>query len=181
MLTAATALLYERGLDGVGVADLCAATGASRETLYRHFGSKDGLIEAVLTARSDRVIRWLWYAADAASDDPAARLAAIFDALGRWYVEDGFRGCAILNAATQHHEAPVRKVAARHLGRYLELLTDLAARAGVADPDGVALQLLMIVEGATIVADHYDTTGATAATAKRAALTLLASADRTSK
>ena len=27
--------------------------GASKETLYRHFGSKDGLIEAVLEARSD--------------------------------------------------------------------------------------------------------------------------------
>ncbi|MFC7583837.1 TetR/AcrR family transcriptional regulator [Nonomuraea antimicrobica] len=66
ILDTATRLLYERGLDGIGVAELCAAVGASKETLYRHFGSKDGLVLAVLEARSDRVVRWLRDAADAA-------------------------------------------------------------------------------------------------------------------
>ncbi|WP_223167918.1 TetR/AcrR family transcriptional regulator [Nonomuraea sp. SYSU D8015] len=55
ILTAATGLLYERGLDGIGVAELCTRLGVSKETLYRHFGTKDGLVQAVLEARSDRV------------------------------------------------------------------------------------------------------------------------------
>jgi AcrR family transcriptional regulator len=179
---AATDVLYERGLDGVGVAELCARLGVSKETLYRHFGSKEGLIRAVLEARSDRVARWLRDAVTAAGDDPAAQLSAVFDALGRWYAEPAFRGCAIVNAATQHHADPARAVAARHLDRYLELFTGIAARAGAADPDTLGRQLLMLVEGATVVADHHNGDPATTARhAQIAALTLLDAARAGSK
>jgi len=176
ILESATALLYRRGLDGVGVAELCTAVGASKETLYRHFGSKDGLIEAVLTARSDRVMRWLADAAAAAGDDPAAQLAAVFDALGTWYAEPEFRGCAIVNAAAQRHTDPSRAIAARHLDRYRDLLADIATRAGAAEPAGLAQQLLMLVEGATVVADQHNADRHVAAHARQAALTLLAAA-----
>lgn len=173
ILASATEIFYRRGLDGAGIAELCAAAGASKETLYRHFGSKDGLIGAVLAARSDRVIRWVTDAAEAAGSDPGARLAAVFDAFGTWYAEPGFRGCAIVNAATQRHEDPARAVVVRHLDRYLELLTDIAVRAGAGDPARLGRQLLMLLEGATVLADHHDTDGATAAYARQAALDLL--------
>jgi AcrR family transcriptional regulator len=176
ILESATKIFYEQGLDGAGVAGLCAAVGASKETLYRHFGSKDGLIGAVLQARSDQVMRWLGDAVDAAGPDPAERLAAVFDALGTWYAEPGFRGCAIVNAATQHHNDPARAVASRHLGRYLDLLTDIATRAGAADPPRLGRQLVMLIEGATVLADHHDTDGDTAAYAKEAAVDLLCQA-----
>jgi AcrR family transcriptional regulator len=178
ILASATDLLYERGLDGIGIAALCTAVGASKETLYRHFGSKDGLVEAVLAARSERVGRWLAEAAEAAGPDPAAQLAAVFDALGTWYAEPGFRGCAIVNAATQHHGDPPRSAAVRHLDRYLDLLTDIAQRAGASDPLELARQLLMLIEGATVVADHHHTGAAAAESAKRAGLALFAAAAR---
>ena len=63
ILEAATRVLYERGLDGIGVAELCTRVGVSKETLYRHFGTKDDLVDAVLRARSDRVTNWLAAAA----------------------------------------------------------------------------------------------------------------------
>ncbi|MEV4112933.1 TetR/AcrR family transcriptional regulator [Nonomuraea sp. NPDC049695] len=172
ILRAATTLLYERGLDGVGVAELCARVGASKETLYRHFGSKDGLVEAVLEARSDHVVHWLRAAAAGAGDDPADQLAAVFDALGSWYAEPAFRGCAIVNASTQWHEGPPRAVAARHLDRHLDLLTDIARRAGARAPEALGRQLLMLVEGATVLADHHGE-GEAARLAKQAALALL--------
>jgi AcrR family transcriptional regulator len=172
IIRSATGLLYDRGLDGAATAELCARAGVSKETLYRHFGSKEGLIEAVLAERSDRVARWLQDAAAAAGDDPARQLAAVFDALGRWYAEPAFRGCAIVNAAVQHHARPARSVAARHLGRHLDLLTGIAARAGAADPAMLGRQLLMLIEGATVLADHHGAPDA-APHAKLAALTLL--------
>lgn len=179
IVKAAAGLFYERGLDGVGTAELCARAGVSKETVYRHFGSKDGLIEAVLQKRSDRVVRWLQDAVTAAGDDPARQLAAVFDALGRWYAEPGFRGCAIVNAAVQHHTGRPRPLAARHLARHLDLLTTIAARAGAADPAALGRQLLMVVEGATVVADHGGGPGA-AQQAKHAALTLLRASTRAS-
>jgi AcrR family transcriptional regulator len=177
ILRLATDVFYARGLDGVGTAELCAAAGISKETLYRHFGSKDGLIQAVLEARSDAVSAWLRHAADATGDDPVDRLAAVFDALRRWYGETGFRGCAIVNAATQHHTGPASRIASRHLHRHLELLTGIAADAGVADSARLGRQLLVLLEGATVVADHLADPDA-ADDARDAALTLLRNAPR---
>jgi len=173
IVEAATPVLYERGLDGVGVAELCTRLGVSKETLYRHFGTKDGLVQAVLEARSERVHGWLAAAVAAAGDDPADQLAAVFDALGRWYSEPAFRGCAMVNAAAQHHVGPVRTLTARHLNRYLDLFTGIAGRAGAADPDVLGRQLLMLVEGATVVAAHHGAAGV-GAQARSAALALLA-------
>ncbi|MGW0805993.1 TetR/AcrR family transcriptional regulator [Nonomuraea sp. NPDC002799] len=172
ILAAATRLLYQRGLDGIGVAELCAAVGASKETLYRHFGSKDGLVRAVLEARSDHVVRWLRAAADDAGEDPAAQLAAVFDALGSWHAEPGFRGCAIVNAAVQRHDGAPRTVVARHLDRHLDLLTGIARRAAADDPVALGKQFLALVEGATVLADHHGDLDA-ARLAKQAALALL--------
>ncbi|WP_410607714.1 TetR/AcrR family transcriptional regulator [Amycolatopsis sp. lyj-109] len=177
ILQAATRVLYERGLDGVGVAELCTRLGVSKETLYRHFGSKDGLVQAVLEARSDRVVRRLTDAVVAAGEDPAGRLIALFDVLQGWYDEPAFRGCGLLNAAAQHHTDPVRAITARHLGRYLDLLTEIAEGAGAADPLRLARQLLILVEGATVVADHHNPAH-TGELAREAALTLLAAARR---
>lgn len=175
ILAAATGLLYERGLDGIGVAELCRRLGVSKETLYRHFGSKEGLVQEVLEARSDRVTAWMRDAVAAAGEDPTAQLAAVFDALGQWYGEADFRGCAIVNAAVQHHYGEASAVAARHLGRRLDLLTGIATRAGAADPHLLARQLLMLVSGTTVVADMHGVPG-TAGQAKLAALALLRAA-----
>ncbi|GIH56193.1 TetR family transcriptional regulator [Microbispora rosea subsp. aerata] len=177
ILRCAEGILYERGLDGVGIAELCAEAGISKETLYRHFGSKDGLIRTILEARSDRVTRWLTRAAAEAGDDPAAQLAAVFDALRDWFGEPGFRGCAIVNAATQHHRAPASAIAAAHLGRYLDLFTGIATRAGAEDPAALGRRLLLLLEGATVVADHLGRPDA-ADDARDAALALLRSAAR---
>jgi AcrR family transcriptional regulator len=172
ILEAATTVLYERGLDGVGVAELCTRIGVSKETLYRHFGTKDGLVVAMLEARSERVTSWLAEAAAAAGPDPADELTAVFDALQGWYDEPFFRGCAMLNAAAQHHVDEVRAITARHLDRYLELLTGIASRAGCPSPDVVGRQLLMLLEGATVVADQHGATGV-GEHARKAGLVLL--------
>jgi AcrR family transcriptional regulator len=177
ILEAATPVLYERGLDGIGVAELCTRIGVSKETLYRHFGTKDGLAEALLQARSDRVMRWLADAVAAAGNDPGDQLRAVFDALARWYEEPGFRGCALLNAAAQHHVEAVRAITTRHLDRYLDLLTGIAVHAHADAPRLLARQLLMLVEGATTIAAHHDRTGA-GDHARRAALILLTAAAR---
>ncbi|NKY28418.1 TetR/AcrR family transcriptional regulator [Nocardia gamkensis] len=175
ILEAAEPLLYERGLDGVGMTELCARLGVSKETLYRHFGTKDGLVRAVLEARGEKVGAWLAGAVESAGDDPAEQLAAVFDALGEWYSQPAFRGCAMVNAAAQHYDEQVRAVAARHLHRYLDLFAGIAARAGAEDPAVLGRQLLMLVEGATVVATMHGPAGV-GGQARAAAAALLAAA-----
>jgi AcrR family transcriptional regulator len=152
LIRAAAELFYRDGT-AVGVDELAARAGVSKVSLYRHFGSKEGLLEAVLRERSAAVVAWLRQAADAPSD-PAERVLAVFDALRGWYGEQGFRGCGIVNAAAENPapDGPARRVARDHLAGHRELLTTLAADAGAADPELAGRQLLILLEGATVVA-----------------------------
>jgi len=149
---AATELFYRDGT-AVGVDALARHAGVSKPSLYRHFGSKQGLLEEVLRRRSDRVVAWL-RATSRQPADPVERVLTVFDALRGWYEERDFRGCAIVKAATEEREldGPARRQARAHLGRHLELLTALAADTDVADPELVGRQLLILLEGATVVA-----------------------------
>ncbi|MQA07324.1 MAG: TetR family transcriptional regulator [Pseudonocardiaceae bacterium] len=47
VLDAATELLIERGYSGLRMADVAAAAGVSRQTVYNEFGGKPALVEAV--------------------------------------------------------------------------------------------------------------------------------------
>lgn len=173
VLSAATEVFYREGT-AVGVNEIAERAGVSKLTLYRHFGSKDGLLDEVLHARSDAVFAWLTSGLDNAAD-PVERVLAVFDALHRWHREAAFRGCAIVNAATQSPDGPAGRRAEVHLARYRALLTELADDAGAVDAERVARQLLILVEGATTVAavgeDRYA-----GADARDAARTLLLAA-----
>jgi AcrR family transcriptional regulator len=152
LLHAATELFYRSGTS-VGVNELVERAGVSKLTLYRHFDSKEGLLEVVLRQRSDRVMIWLRAAAEGPTD-PVERVLAVFDALRGWYAEQHFRGCAIVNAATEN-PAPrgtARRVARAHLDRHRELLTALAADTDTPNPELAGRQLLILLEGATVVA-----------------------------
>lgn len=71
------------GLAGVTVDDIAAEAGVAKGTVYYNFGSKDGLIEALLRYGVDELagrLREAIEAADAAGGDPPAGLAAMVDA-----------------------------------------------------------------------------------------------------
>jgi AcrR family transcriptional regulator len=152
VVRAATELFYRDGT-AVGVNEIAQRAAVSKLTIYRHFDSKDGLLEEVLRQRSDQVIAWLRTATDQPTD-PVERVLAVFDALHSWYEERRFRGCAIVNAATQSPgpRSPARLLAPDHLARLRGLLTSLAAHAGAPDPELAGRQLLILLEGATVVA-----------------------------
>lgn len=48
LLTHALKLFAARGYDAVGVQELVAAAGVTKPTLYHHFGSKEGVLTALL-------------------------------------------------------------------------------------------------------------------------------------
>ncbi len=155
VLTAATELFYVRGVHAVGVDEIVRAAGVSKLSLYRHFGSKDGLVAQVLATRSERIHAWLDTAVRRAADGtPRGRVLAVFDALCRWYAETGFRGCAIVNAAvdTRGDDTQAPAIARGHLARYQELFTTELVAMGAREPVSLARQLLVLLEGATTVA-----------------------------
>ena len=57
ILDSALALFSAKGYEGVAVSELATAAGITKPTLYYHFGSKEGLFEAVCRENYDRLNR----------------------------------------------------------------------------------------------------------------------------
>lgn len=146
----AAGLFYHDGITATGVDRVVARSGVSKPTLYRHFGSKQGLVAAVLEdlhcRRRQTVVEYV----EGVSSEPREQMLAVFDWLGSWHASEGPRGCAFLNAAAELVGAddPAREVVARHKRWMRDYLAGLAAQAHVSDPDLLAYELLLLVDGA---------------------------------
>jgi AcrR family transcriptional regulator len=152
ILAAASDVFIRRGIHAVGINEIAEAAGASKLTIYKNFGSKDGLVEAVLTDRTHRVRAWHEQAVEQA-ETGRDRVLAVFDLVATWYAEAGFRGCAMMNAATEDRgqDGAPRRLAQDHLTFYRDLFRRLLTEADVRDPDTTARQLVVVLEGATII------------------------------
>lgn len=151
LLDTASDLFYTRGITATGVDTVVAAAGVSKPTLYAQFGSKERLVAAVLERRHDRRAASLRAWVEAASPEPRARLLAVFDWLGEFYRGDGARGCAFLNAAAEAPDVddPARLAAREHKRWTREYLAQLAGAAGLAGPERLGSQLLLLIDGAS--------------------------------
>jgi AcrR family transcriptional regulator len=177
LLAAADELFYEEGIHTVGIDRIIERAGVAKASLYNTFGSKDELVRAYLTgryaARQERVTGFI-----ARYDTPRDRLLGVFDALGTFTAEPGFRGCAFMNASAESLPGgPVEEVSDESRAWTRALFTDLAQAAGVADATGLAAQLVLLYDGATVGA-RMDRTAATAVAARAMAETLLDAALR---
>ena len=162
-------LFYRQGIRAVGVDTIAAEAGISKRTLYNHFPSKDKLIVAYLSRRSRPI--------SASDAPPAEQVLAVFEGLERGFASRGFRGCPFVNAVAElgepTHAARGIAVAFKEQRRlwFREMLTRLRAK----DPDGVATQLSLLLDGA-IAAALVRGDPMMARAAREAARTLLSAA-----
>jgi hypothetical protein len=119
-------------------------------------------------------------AARAAGDRPADQLVGMFDALATACRRDGYHGCAFINTAAESpSDSDVHARTVEHKAVVLAWVTDLARRAGAADPDLLARQLTLLLDGG-LSAGVLDADPAVASAAKEAARVLVdAQATRT--
>lgn len=128
LLLAAESLLYSRG-GSVGVSALLDEANVARRSLYEHFGSKDGLVAAVLRRTADEDLAW-YESALGDGDSPRGRILALFDRLDELVSNASFRGCRYLATdlafADQDHPAHAETDAYRRRIRAL-LVRELEA------------------------------------------------------
>jgi AcrR family transcriptional regulator len=79
LLDAARDELQRRGWAQITMADIAAAAGVSRQTLYKEFGSRDEFAEAFVMREVDRFLLAVEGAVREHLDDPARALSAAFD------------------------------------------------------------------------------------------------------
>ena len=169
ILETADRLFYLRGIRAVGVDTIAAEIGISKRTLYNHFPSKDELIAAYLAGRFTK--------APASDKPPVDQILGTFDRLERGFASKGFRGCPFVNAVAELGPADqsVRKIAVAFKESRRLWFRDLLKQLGVADAEGLATQLTLLVDGA-IAQDLVRDDPAMARAAKEAAKVLLANA-----
>lgn len=174
ILDVADRLFYGEGIHAVGIDTVVAQSGAAKTTLYSHFRSKDDLIAAYLRRRSERWRAHLEAELGAHTGTPAERLLHVFDLLGEWFSDPGYRGCPFINACAEFADPdhPAAIASREHRRRLHAMFRELCAQEGATAPDLVAAQLLLLYDGAMISA-NIEGTPSVAETAKTAAAALL--------
>lgn len=140
-------LFYRNGFHATGVELLSREAGVTKKTLYRHYPSKDVLIDAALALRHAQFMARMRTFVDGAAVD--RRPLVYIDFIAGWVQEDDFCGCAFINATAefaQPDSAPHRQ-AAGHKREVQEYLLSLCASAGARQPEALATQLFLIGEG----------------------------------
>lgn len=148
----ASELFYRHGIRAVGVETIAAEAATTKMGLYRNFPSKDDLVAEWLRSHDEK----FWQHWDAMSrrhpDNPRRQLDAAFALLSKHFADPRARGCPMANAAVEITERthPARRVIEAHKKKLRTRLLELCAAAGARQPQLLADQLFLLMEGAQV-------------------------------
>jgi AcrR family transcriptional regulator len=163
ILEAAYDLFSRDGIRAVGIDAIIERSGVARMTLYRHFGSKDALVLAFLERREQRWTRdWLQQEVNRRADAPRDRLLAIFDVFDEWFQREDFEGCSFINVLLEiaDPQSELHRASADYLAKIRAFVADLAAEAGVAEPEALAHKWHILMKGSIVAAGEGDRSAA---------------------
>ena len=161
ILAVAADLFYRHGIRAVGVESIAEAAGTNKMTLYRHFASKDELVAEYLRRLAGRAsASWDELAAQHPGD-PRAQLRAWLKEMAS-HVESGDeRGCPLANAAVELPEKdhPARRVIETFKNAQRDRIIALCTAADLAEPELLADELFLSLEGARVTAQSMGRQG----------------------
>jgi AcrR family transcriptional regulator len=161
ILTAAADLFYRHGIRAVGVDAIAEAAGTNKMTLYRHFTSKDELVAEYLR-QSARGEAKGWDCLQARyPGDPLAQLRAWLNEMFEHIVSGDARGCPLANAAVElpHKDHPARRVIEECKAAVRARIVALCRAAKLKEPELLADELNLMLEGARVTAQSVGIDG----------------------
>ena len=145
----------------MGVEAIADAAGTNKMTLYRHFASKDELVAEYLR-QSAKLADTCWDRfAQAHPADPLAQLRAWLAEMASHVACTDERGCPLANAAVELPEKdhPARRVIEEFKLAQRARLVELSRSAGLDEPDMLADELHLLLEGARVTAQSVGADG----------------------
>ncbi|WP_312179305.1 TetR/AcrR family transcriptional regulator [Arthrobacter sp.] len=166
IVTAAERVFDRRGFTAAGMDQLTAAANVSSRTLYKHLGSKSGLIAVVLETRRTR----FFTAFDVET------VAALFSSLASWTEAEGARGCLFLRAQGEGlaEDSSISSVVSTYRRELHDLVRRIVRLETGRDDDELAEQILVLFEGAVSASSYHGTRAIRAAASAAEALVSLA-------
>jgi AcrR family transcriptional regulator len=152
IVAAARELFYRQGIRAVGVEAVAEAAGTNKMTLYRHFASKDVLVAECLREFAREAEAGWDTLAQAHPDKPREQLRAWLKCMAEHVSASNERGCALANAAVElpDKDHPAREVIETFKKAQRERLAHLCRDAGLTQPELLADELFLLLEGARV-------------------------------
>ena len=173
ILETASKLFRERGIDGVGIAELAKTSGLTHGCLYAHFESKDALVAEVCAHSLARSFEKWQRLAEEHPDDPLGAITANY--LSRQHTDRAGEGCllAALSADVARQGPETRRILTEGLRALLEILEQHAGTGSAKGDRSWARAQMATLVGAVTLARAVDdpalSDGFLAAVAKSAA------------
>jgi AcrR family transcriptional regulator len=161
ILAAASKLFYHHGIRAVGVDAIAEAAGTNKMTLYRHFASKDELVAEYLRGLARRAAKIWDILAEKNPHEPRAQLHGWLEVMSAHAGDPEMRGCALANAAIELPEKghPARTVIEESKCEVHDNLSRLCRAAQLRDPDLLADELFVLLEGTQVCAQSFTAKG----------------------
>jgi AcrR family transcriptional regulator len=178
LLSTASQLFYSEGISGVGVDRIVSEGHVTLATFYRHFPSKEHLVISYLEGVHDAIAEQITAVITQARGPEDVR--ALGDQVVSELGQEGFRGCAFINAASEYEDpnSPVRQAITAHREWYYDAVRRAFNSAGHAHPGNAARHFLMLRDGA-MTGGSLDSSTTAKRTFKRGVEGLLRSVDMT--
>ena len=151
IIDAANRLFYGEGIRAVSVDAIAEKAGVTKKTLYYHFKSKDDLVAEYLTSRDQPNLKLYEQWFNSADGNVADKTEAIFLQVTRSARHPEWKGCGFLRTAAELANLPghpAMKIGARHKKSFEAWLTDNFLKAGITHPEGLARQIVLLMDGA---------------------------------
>jgi AcrR family transcriptional regulator len=148
ILEAARRCFYREGITATGVDRLAEEAGVSKRTIYKHFGSKEGVVTAYLRRREAEWRSRL----EATLSNEAPLIERVLDYLDVYmlYEEGGDpRGCAFINASAEFAdpEHPGLAIVQASLDHVIDDITEMLTAAGMERPGDLAEEIALVFVG----------------------------------
>mgnify|MGYP001364551822 CR=1 FL=1 len=101
ILAAANRLFEMHGFHATGVDLIASEAGVTKRTLYKHFGSKEGLIEEVLRSHHTKMMERLRSEVLNTPSTGDAKLLACFELYRDWFSSLNFSGCIFIKTLNE--------------------------------------------------------------------------------
>lgn len=154
LLDTAIGLFCEHGYHGTGIDRILGEAGVSKKTLYTHFRSKEELILAALRKYDGLFRNDFMRQVDLQGKTPKEKLLAVFDVAESWFAQKKFFGCMFINVIGEYsqNDSPIRDISKQFKRSMREYIRELCIQAKAAEPDSLADQLALLLEGAIVTA-----------------------------
>lgn len=156
ILTTALSLFSRYGYASVGVDKIIAESGVAKMTLYKQFGTKEGLIAEVLKLRDELFMADLCKYVNGHTRG-VKRISAIFEWHRRWFKSKEFNGCMFIKASEEFNNSvpEFTAIMRNHKLSIQALIRNCLIEANSAEIEKKTAFIFICLEGLTVHANMF--------------------------